>query len=201
MQSQTINHLIDCLKKLPSIGQKNAERFVYHWLKSGKKEVNELRDALDLLLKNTKSCERCWNFTDDNPCIICTNKNREQNKICVVSEPADIEMLEKTKEYNGLYFVLRGTLGTESDLSEIKNTKINNLIEKLKENKNIKEVVLSLNPNMAGETTMLYLKREINNIRPEIKITRLARGLPLGSDMQYADEITLGSALHNRIDF
>jgi recombination protein RecR len=201
MRSQTINNLIECLKKIPSIGQKNAERFVYHWLKSGKKEVNELRDALDLLLTNTKSCEKCWNFTDTNPCPLCADKNREQNKICIVAEPQDIEMLEKTKEYRGRYFVLRGILGTESDFDEIKNTKINNLLKNLKEDKNIEEIVLALNPDMPGETTMLYLKKEISHLRPEIKITRLARGLPLGSDLQYADEITLGNALQNRRGF
>lgn len=198
MYSPTINKLIEALKKLPGVGQHTAQRYVFHWLKSGKAEVNDFKNALDNLLKNTKSCERCWNFSDFNPCQICTDSNRDQSQICVVASVPDIAALEKTSTYNGLYHVLRGSIddGNSENMSELK---IKELFKRVKENKNLKEIILALSPDMGGETTMLYLKKEIASIDPKIKITRLARGLPMGSDLQYADEITLGSALKHRI--
>lgn len=198
MYSPSINKLIDALKKLPSVGQHTAERYVFHWLKSGKAEVNELKLALDNLLKNTKSCEVCWNFSDTNPCPICLDTKREQTQICVVADSQSIAALEKTGIYKGVYHVLRGTIeaAEESDLNDFK---IKQLLDRAeKEKNNLTEIILALNPDMAGETTMLYLERQLKTLDPKIKITRLARGLPMGSDMQYADEITLGSALKNR---
>lgn len=198
MYSPSINKLIDALKKLPSVGQHTAERYVFHWLYAGKGEVNELKEALDNLLKNTKSCSVCWNFSDTNPCNICANEKRDHNQICVVASVPDIASLEKTSAYSGLYHVLRGSLDG-ADLDTMSELKIKELLKRIEQNKELKEVVLALSPDMSGETTMLYLKKEILNINPKIKITRLARGLPMGSDLQYADEITLGSALKNRI--
>lgn len=196
MYSPTINKLIQILKKLPSVGQHTAERYVFHWLKSGKAEVNELKIALDNLLKNTKSCEVCWNFSDFNPCPICADKNRDHNQICIVADPQSIVAVEKTGIYKGVYHVLRGTVDEEESLNELK---IKELLKRVKETKNINEIILAMNPDMSGETTMLYLEKQIKTIDPKIKITRLARGLPMGSDIQYSDEITLGSALKNRL--
>jgi len=198
MYSPTINKLIDALKKLPGVGQHTAQRYVFHWLKSGKVEVNELKNALDNLLKNTKSCELCWNFSDTNPCLICANPKRNPQQICVVALVPDIIAIEKTQLYNGLYHVLRGSLdGT--DLDNINELKINQLLKRIENNEKIEEIILALNPDISGETTMLFLDKKIRGINPRIKITRLARGLPMGSDLQYSDEITLGSALKNRI--
>lgn len=199
MYSAPINKLIDCLKKLPSVGQKTAERFVFHWLASGKKEVNDLRQSLEELLQKIKSCELCWNFSDTNPCAICQNPKRDRSVICVVAEVQDIVALEKTGEYSGLYHVLRGVMDM-SDGDELSKLKIAELWKRLATQTKIKtnEIVLALNPDLPGETTAMYLEREIKMKFPEIKITRLARGLPMGSDLQYADEITLGSALKNR---
>jgi recombination protein RecR len=197
MYSPSINQLIEALKKLPSVGQHTAQRYVFHWLKSGKTEVNELKNALDNLLKNTKSCEVCWNFSDTNPCPICNDKGRDHNQICVIALVPDIASIEKTGIFKGVYHVLRGNL--DADLENISELKINQLLERLNKNKNITEIILALNPDMNGETTMMYLKKHIETINSKIKITRLARGLPMGSDLQYADEITLGSALKNRI--
>ncbi len=197
MYSPTINKLIGILKKLPSVGQHTAERYVFHWLKSGKVEVNELRNALDNLLKNIKSCEICWNFSDFTPCEICAKKDRNQTQICVVDEAQAVAALEKTGAYTGVYHILRGTIdvGNETGLAELK---IHELLERIKINEQLQEIVLALNPDMPGETTMLYLEKQIKQIKPQIKISRLARGLPMGSDLQYSDEITLGSALKNR---
>jgi len=198
MYSPSINKLIDAFKKLPSVGQHTAERYVFNLLKSGKIEVNELRNALDNLLKNTKSCEICWNFSDFNPCEICSNKDRDLNQICIVGEATSIPALEKTGVYNGVYHVLRGAIDA-SDEDTLKELKIKELLQRTKENEAIKEIILALNPDILGETTMLYLTKQIKQINPQIKITRLARGLPMGSDLQYSDEITLGSALKNRV--
>ncbi len=198
MYSPSIDKLIKTLKKLPSVGQHTAERYVFYLLKSGRSEVNELKIALDNLLKNTKSCETCWNFSDFNPCEICTDKKRDHNQICIVDSAQAVVALEKTDAYHGTYHILRGTIDA-GDENIMKDLKINELFQKIKNSQNIQEIILALNPDMPGETTMLYLEKQIKQINPQIKITRLARGLPMGSDLQYSDEITLGSALKNRI--
>jgi len=200
MYSASINNLINSFKKLPTVGQRTAERFVFHLLKSGKKEVTDLRIALETLLNNTKSCETCWNFDDYNPCRLCQNPQRDKGTICVVADPQDLQALERTGEYHGSYYVLRGTLEASNE-NTLQQSKIPQLLDKVKDNretKKIKEIILALNPDLPGETTMLFLQREIAKINPKIKISRLARGLPMGSDLQYADEITLSSALKNR---
>lgn len=199
MYSQTINKLIDCLKKLPSVGQKTAERFVFHWLKSGKKEVNDLREALNHMLINIKSCKICWNFGDTSPCSICQDKKRNAGMICVVAEPQDIQSIEKIDGFHGLYHVLRGQLEMDNQEESLGQMKINELRQRITVKGNqIKEIILALNPDLPGETMMMFLKKEIKKIRPDLNVTRLARGLPLGSDLQYADEITLTSAWQNR---
>jgi len=201
MYSASINNLVASLKKLPSVGQRTAERFVFHWLKSGRLEVNQLREALDNLLKNTKSCEICWNFDDTNPCRICIDSRRDHGYICVVADPQDIPAMERTGAFRGVYHVLRGLIEA-GDEDSLKYSKIRELLLRVKNDRTlnkINEIVLALNPDLPGETTILFLKREILKINPKIKISRLARGLPMGSDLQYADEITLTSALKNRI--
>ncbi len=201
MYSKSIQNLIDAFRKLPSVGQRTAERFVFHLLKSGKKEVGEITVSLKELIENVKSCETCWDFSDYNPCAICGNKNRDQSLLCVVSEPQDIPVMERTGVYNGLYHVLRGVV--ESGSEELDRLKIKEFFTKLESNKNIAEIVLALNPDLPGETTMLFLEKKISALGGpasggKVKVTRLARGLPMGSDLQYADEITLGSAIKNR---
>lgn len=197
MYSKSIQNLIDSFRKLPTVGQRTAERFVFHLLKSGKKEVGEITLSLKELIDNVKSCESCWDFSDHNPCAICNNKTRDNSLLCVVSEPQDIPVMERTGAYNGLYHVLRGLVepGDEELLEKIK---IKELFSKLEKTNKIKEVVLALNPDLSGETTMLFLEKKIKEKTPAIRTTRLARGLPMGSDLQYADEITLGSAIKNR---
>lgn len=196
MYSKSIQNLIGAFRKLPTVGQRTAERFVFYLLKSGKKEVGEITLALKELIDNVKSCETCWDFSDNNPCAICNNKTRDQALLCVVSEPQDIPVLERTGMHNGLYHVLRGLVepGAEEELNRIK---IKELFKRVAGNK---EIILALNPDLSGETTMLYLEKEIKKLNPDLKVTRLARGLPMGSDLQYADEITLGSALKNRTE-
>jgi recombination protein RecR len=201
MYSSSINRVIQEIKKLPSVGQHTAERFVIHWLKSGKKDVSELMIALKEFLEKVKSCEICANFDDSSPCFICTNPKRNKNIVCVVQHIPDLVALEETQEYDGVYHVLRG-LVDPSDEESITKTKVEKLFERITNNKQgvkITEIILALNPDMSGETTMLYLQQELKKLQPTLKITRLARGLPMGSDLVYADHITLGNALKNRI--
>lgn len=197
MKSNSINNLVNALKKLPGVGERTAERFVFHWLKAGKGEVNELKNSLDEVLLKIKSCRTCWDFSETDPCVICNSKIRDRSIVCVVLEPQDIPIFEKTGEYNGLYHCLRGHIDTTIEDS-VSKTKIPELITRVKNNKEIKELILALNQNLEGETTAMYITAKIKNINPEIKVSRLARGLPMGSDLQYADEMTLTSALKNR---
>ncbi len=197
MYSKPIQNLIQAFSRLPSVGERTAERFVFYLLKSGKKDVAEMTLALKNLIDEIKSCEICWDFTDESPCAICANKKRDQSIICVIQEPQNLQAIEKIGDYNGLYHVLRGTLKPGHDLVP-KYIKLNELLSRVKKTET-KEVILALNPDLNGETTMMFLEKKIKDTNPNVKVSRLARGLAMGSDLQYADEITLGSALKNRI--
>jgi recombination protein RecR len=194
MYSSSINKLLNELKKLPSVGKHTAERFVFYWLKSGKKDVTELMLALKELIDTVKSCEQCWNFDDQSPCAICSNPKRDKTILCVVEQVPDLAAIEQTHEFSGLYHVLRG-LVDPSDEASLKSIKIKELLARTP---HVQEIILALNPDLPGETTIMYLEKELKKINANLKITRLARGLPMGSDLQYADEITLSNALKNR---
>ncbi|MEK7625646.1 MAG: recombination mediator RecR [Patescibacteria group bacterium] len=196
MYTPSIKNLLFCLKKLPSVGEHTAERYVFHWLKSGKKEVTELMLALKELIEKVRSCEVCWDFSETSPCAICSDNKRDQTIICVVAEPADLMVIEQTGIFKGVYHVLRELvdIGDEDSLQKMKAAKLFERAKKV----NVKEIILALNPDMAGETTMLYLERKLKEENPKLQVTRLARGLPLGADLRYADEITLQSAIKNR---
>lgn len=203
MQSRSINQLMEILKKLPSVGERTAERYVYHWLKSGKKEVTELMLSLKNLIENIKSCEVCWDFNEQSPCPICSDEKRDRSTVCVVAEPPDLAVIENIGTFKGVYHCLRNLVDA-GDVESFKNIKAKELIERVEgktgfnKKTRIKEIILALNPDLPGETTMLYLENELKKIQPAVKVTRLARGLPLGADLRYADEITLGSAIKNR---
>lgn len=196
MYSKPIYNLIRAFGRLPSVGPRTAERFVFFLLKSGKKEVGDLSLALQELIQNIKSCELCWDFSDRSPCALCSNKKRDTNIIAVVSEPQDVQSFEKVASYNGLYHILRGNISPEF-FENNSTLKIPELIKRIK-NFPPQEIILALNPNIEGETTMMFLEKEIKQLFPGIKVSRLARGLPTGSEIQYADEITLENALKSR---
>ena len=196
MHSTSIQKLIKALSRLPSVGPRTAERFVFHLLKSGKKDAAELAIALKEMLSSIKSCTICWRFSDQDPCDICSNTTRDHKIICVVSEQQEVEVFEKLGEFIGVYHILRGNIKPENDFHN-KKLKIKELLLRLRSNV-VDEVILGLNANIEGETTIMFLERKIKEISPNTKITRLARGLPMGSDLLYADEITLASALKNR---
>ncbi len=196
MYAKPIQQLIHAFKQFPSVGERTAERFVFHLLKSGKRDVRNLIVSLQYLMNSVRSCEICWDFSDTSPCTLCADRHRDHSTICVVAESQDLHCIEKTNVYHGTYHVLRGTIDTQHE-DTIHELKITELLDRVQKN-NIKEIILALSPDIKGETTMLYIEKKIKNISSQTSISRLARGLPMGSDLQYADDITLGSALKNR---
>ena len=196
MYAKPIQQLIDALSKLPSVGRRTAERYTFHLLKSGKKDVGELASALNALIEKVRSCEACWDFSDASPCAICADQQRDQSILAVVKESQDVQVFERGVEFSGHYHVLRGTLTPDIE-SSLGSIKIKELIERVKTGAT-KEVILALNPDIEGETTMLFLEKKLTEVQSDLIVTRLARGLPMGSDLRYADDITLGSALTGR---
>jgi len=190
-----IQNLIDQFAKLPSIGPKSAERLVFHLLYRPQNELHEFSQAIDYLKGSVKQCQICFNFSESNPCYICNNIKRNKTIICVVAKPQDMAILEKTGSFDGTYHILGGNINPLENISP-QQIKIKELVERIKNN-GVKEIILALNPDMAGETTSIYLTKLIKQF-PNIKITRLARGLPMGADLEYADEITLENALKDR---
>lgn len=190
---EAINNLIDKLSELPSVGPKTAERYVFYLLKKDQKNLEELSTAIKELKEKTFTCSSCQSISETNPCYICKNPNRDQHVLCLVENTQDLISLESTKQYKGKYFVLGGLINIIREVGP-ENLEIRKLIKKINSEK-IEEIIIALNFTIEGETTSLYLKRILGD---KVKISRLARGLPAGSDLEYIDEITLASALKNR---
>ncbi len=192
---ETINNLIESFAKLPGIGRKTAERFVFYLLKRPQDEIEKFAKNLYKLKEHNFTCPECYNFSQsDGLCEICSDQNRNSNLLCVVEKFHDLNVLEATGEFKGLYHVLGGKIDPPEGITPNK-LKIQELIERIR-NKNIEEVILALNPDIQGESTIIYLKNILSQLN--IKITLLARGLPMGSDIEYADEITLLNAIKGR---
>ncbi|RMD48750.1 MAG: recombination protein RecR [Ignavibacteria bacterium] len=187
---------IEELSKLPSIGKKSAFRLAIHLLKSDKEQVYNLLNAIHELKEKIRFCEKCFNISVEPVCDICKNPKRNQSIICVVEEASDVIAIEKTNEYNGLYHVLGGVLNPLSGITK-DQLKIDELMNRLKSN-DIEEVLLAMNPDTEGETTALYLAKAIKPMG--IRVSRIARGLPIGGDLEFADEATIGRALLGRIE-
>jgi recombination protein RecR len=192
---RALERLIHEFTKLPGIGPKTAERLVYYLLKQPKEELVSLAESLRQAKDEVITCSQCFRFADQNPCPICADKRRDKSLLCVVAESQNIPVIEKTGAFNGLYHVLGGLISPLEGVTPDK-LKIAELEKRLKTN-GVKEVILALNPDLDGETTSLYLAKLIK-AHSGIKITRLARGLPMGADLEYADEITLENAITGR---
>lgn len=187
---------IEELSKLPGIGKKTAQRLALHILKNEQDSVNSLVKSIIELKTKLRFCNRCFNLAEEELCEICKSVKRDSSIICVVEEASDVIAIEKTNEYNGLYHVLGGVLSPLSGISS-EELKIKELVSRF-ERENILEVVLALNPDTEGETTSMYLARLIKPLGA--KVTRIARGIPIGGDLEFADEATIGRAMINRID-
>jgi recombination protein RecR len=195
--AEPIVRLIEELGKLPGIGPKSAARMAYFLLQADNEKAESLANAIMGIKKNLSLCSTCFNITDTTPCVICRDENRDRSKICVVEEPADILPLEKTKKFNGLYHVLHGVISPGDGIGP-DQLKIRELIIRLQDSP-VTEIILATNPNTEGEATNMYIHSLIAPLN--IHVTRLARGLPFGGDLEYADDVTLSRALEGRQDF
>ena len=192
--AEPIGRLIEEFNKLPGIGPKSAQRLTYYLLRAPASEVSALADAIRNLKEKLALCSVCLNITDSDPCAICRDEERDHTKICIVEEPIDILPLERTKKYKGLYHVLYGVISPTDGIGP-DELKIRELLSRLNDGA-VAEVILATNPNLEGEATAMYLQRLIAPLG--IRITRLARGLPYGADLEYADDVTLSRALEGR---
>ena len=191
---KSIENLINEFRKLPGIGPKSAKRIVYFLLKVSSKDISRFAQTLIELKEKVKFCKICFNLSEEDICLICNDKVRDQKKICIVEEVSDVAIIEGTGEYKGLYHVLGGLLSPIENIGP-DEIRISELLERINSNK-VEEVIIALNPTVEGESTATYLK---NIFKPfGIKITKLASGLPVGGDIEYADEITLGRAISDR---
>lgn len=189
-----IQDLIDGFAKLPGIGPKGAQRIAFYLLGADMQEAQELADAIVTAKVKVRFCEICGNVCESSPCPICEDPRRDRSVICVVEEPKDVMSIERTREFKGLYQVLGGAINPMANVSPA-DLKIAQLLKRLKDDE-VTEVILALDPNIEGEATTTYLSRLLGPL--DLKVTRLASGLPVGSDLEYADEITLGRALAGR---
>jgi recombination protein RecR len=192
--ARPISRLIEELNKLPGIGPKTAQRLAYHLLQAPAERSRDLADAVLGIKENLRFCSVCLNITDTDPCGICADGTRDVSKVCVVEEPIDIMPLERTRKFRGLYHVLHGVI-SPSDGVKPEDLRIRELLERLGKT-GITEVILATNPNVEGEATSMYIQRLISPLG--IRVTRLARGLPFGGDLEYADDVTLSRALEGR---
>jgi len=195
MLPKPLKNLIDQFTTLPGIGPKTAERLAISLVSRPKNKIEEFSNSL-LAIKDLKVCNICNNFSDTNPCSICSDSNRNGKIVCVIATSVDLETIENTKKFNGLYHILGGLIDPIMGITPDKLF-INELVNKIKQ-KDIEELILAFDANIQGEATTTYLKNILAN--QNIRITRLARGIPMGSDIEYTDEITLSSALENRRD-
>jgi recombination protein RecR len=191
--SPAVDNLVAQLTRLPGIGQRTAQRLAFHLLQVPKDEALALAQALVDVKERVRFCNECGNLTEEEVCGICLDARRDHSLICVVEQPVDLVSLERTHEYRGLYHVLGGAL-SPLDGVEPESLRIAELLQRVERN-GVQEVVLAMNPNMTGEATAAYLA---DRLRGRVRVTRLASGLPVGGDLEYADEVTLGRALSGR---
>jgi recombination protein RecR len=189
-----LTRLIDELRKLPGVGTRTAQRFAFHILRSQDGDAAALADAIRALRAALRLCSVCNNITDVDPCSYCSNTARNARQICVVEEPTNINAIEKTRSYNGVYHVLHGTLSPVNGVGQ-DQLRVANLWPRLKD---AEEVILATSPTVEGEATARHLAGELHKHNPTVRITRIATGVPAGSDIEYADEVTMTRAMEGR---
>jgi recombination protein RecR len=192
---RSVTRLIEELHRLPGIGPKTAQRLTFYLLRAPKEQADSLADALNDLKLRIVTCSICTNIAEANPCAICRDDSRDRSIVCVVEEPLDVLAIERTREYHGLYHVLHGAISPVEGIGP-DELKIQELVTRVQHDAGIKEIVLATNPNLEGEATAMYVERLIKPLG--VRLTRLARGLPVGGDLEYADEVTLTRALEGR---
>jgi recombination protein RecR len=191
---QPVQRLINELSRLPGIGPKSAARLTFYLLRTADDQALDLAQALQDLKERTQFCSVCFNITEEDPCLICQDTGRDQSILCVVEEPLDVLAIERSRAYNGRYHVLHGAISPVEGVGP-EDLRVAELVERV-ENGSFRELILATNPTLEGESTALYLQRRL--AVDELRLTRLARGLPVGGDLEYTDEVTLGRALEGR---
>ena len=194
MSAGVVEELINELSRLPGIGRKTAQRLAFFIMGMPGEEALSIADAIIKIKERARFCKRCFNITEEEVCHICSDPRRNRKKICVVEEPSNLIVIENTKIYNGLYHVLLGALSPIDGISP-ERLKINELVERVRQ-EGISEVIIATNPNTKGETTAQYISQVLKPL--EVKITRIAYGLPIGGDIEFADEVTLSKAIEGR---
>ena len=195
--AEAVSRLIQELNKLPGIGPKSAQRLAYYLLRASEEQAKELAEAILSARQKTKLCSVCFNVADSDPCFICCSDQRDPSKICIVEQPQDILALEHTGIYHGLYHVLHGAISPTEGVGT-GDIRIKELMNRL-QGGSVNEVILATNPNLEGEATAMYLNKLISPLG--IRVTRLARGLPFGTELEYADDVTLTRAIEGRQEF
>ncbi len=192
--SPSVSRLIDELNKLPGVGPKSAQRLAYYVIRLPAEEAHSLVEAIMAVKEKIIFCSVCQNMTDTDPCPICDDPRRDRSQICVVEEPLDVLALERTHCHRGLYHVLHGVISPMNGIGP-EDLRMKELLPRL-ENSLVQEVIIATNPTLEGEATAMYIQRQIANLK--VKVTHLARGLPVGGDLEYADELTLSRAFRSR---
>lgn len=188
---RTIADIITEFNKLPGIGHKTSERFVYHLLRQPKSDLDLLAQRIQALRDHVRTCAECFTYTEEEFCTICRDTQRNHRLLCVVAEPHDVLSIEKTNEFHGLYHVLGGVINHPEGIGP-QQLRIEELVNRVVKHQ-VEEVIIATNPDMEGETTALYIAQQLRD-KP-VRITKIARGLPIGADIEFADEVTLGNAL------
>ena len=196
MLPESLQQLVEQLQKLPGIGAKSAQRLAFHILKNPREEAERLVEAIRNVKDRVTYCSTCNNITDSDPCAVCINPSRDQRLICVVEEPQNVSVVEKTREFRGAYHVLMGALSPLQGVGP-DDLKIKGLLARVGDGQ-VDEVILATNPTVEGEATALYLARLLKPLG--VRVTRIAMGIPVGSDLEYADEVTMTRAMENRRD-
>ncbi len=199
MLPKSVQNLIDEFSKLPGIGPKTAARLAFYLLSKPKQDISNLGNAVTGLTENLSYCRDCFNIAESELCPICSNEKRDNSLITVVEEPLDVIALEKSLGFNGIYHVLGGSISPIDGIAP-EDLRINQLLLRLQDG-NTKEIILATNPDLEGEATASFIKNEISKSFGDIKITRIARGLPVGGDLEYADEVTLKRSLEGRREY
>lgn len=193
--------VIESFERLPGIGPKTAQRLSFYLLHVPQVEVEKFAQSLSNLKKLTTECSVCFNIGETDPCLVCSDSARDKSIICVVEQPIDILSFEKTGKFNGVYHVLNGVLDPLSNIGP-DEIRISQLYKRLAFEKDVQEIIIATNPNMEGEATAMYIQKQMpKEILARVRITRLAHGLPIGADLEYADEVTLTRALEGRREF
>ncbi len=193
---KAVQATIESFEKLPGIGPKTAQRLTFYLLHVPEYEIEKFAQSLSNLKTGTQICSTCFTVGESDPCEICSDNSRDQGLICVVEEPLDVLALEKSGKYKGVYHVLHGRIDPLNNIGP-EEIYIAQLLERIKENE-ISEVILATNPTMEGEATAMYIDKQIKSVKPDLMTTRIGRGLPIGADIEYADEITLQRAMEGR---